>query len=339
MTPERLAYLIDRYKEGIVTPEEQEELDTWYHLYDDTASDFEAAHLSDPEVAAELKTSLQNSIQAGIDATKDNPVREFRASRRHWWQAAAAAFIGLLVIAGLFRRDIFKSEDSGTVTVSTNSSQNSRITLSDGSVIWVKPGSSVRYSKDFDKGAMREVFLEGEAFFDIARDEKRPFEVHTRELNIQVLGTSFNVRSYAEDPSVETTLIKGSVSIEKAHGTDTSGPVILAPNQRAVYSKTDKTVAVSEQENVVTANRKEPDVQREKLIFDEKPFTEVLSLMEQKFDIKIFIDDRHLQTCPFTADLEKENLVEILEILKLAYGIDYTVYRNELFIRGVVCNQ
>lgn len=339
MTPERLAYLIDRYKNGTGTPEELEELDNWYHLYDDMASDFEAARLSDPEIAAELRTSLQDSIQAGIGVTEDEPVREFRASGRRWWQAMAAAFIGMLVIAGLFWRDVFKSGDTGTVIVSTNSSQNSRITLPDGSAIWVKPGSSVRYGKDFDKGAIREVFLEGEAFFDIAHDEKRPFEVHTRELNIQVLGTSFNVRSYADDQSVETTLIRGSVSIEKAGGASASGPVILVPNQRAVYSRTDKTVAVSELENVAADSRKEPDLPGEKLIFDEKPFTDVLSRMEQKFDIKIFIDDRHLQTCPFTADLEKENLVEILEILKLAYGIDYSVYRNELFIRGAVCNQ
>ena len=338
MTSGRLAYLIDRYKKGIATQEEQEELDTWYKLHDDEASDFEAAHLSDPEIAAELKATLQNNIQASVGVSKDNPVVDFRGSGRRWWQAGAAAFIGLLVIAGLFRRDIFKNENNSAVTVSTNSSQNSRIALSDGSVIWIKPGSSVKYSKDFDKDTVREVFLEGEAFFEIAHDERKPFRVHTRELNIQVLGTSFNVKSYAEDPSVETTLIKGSVSIEKAGGTDASGPVILSPNQRAVYSKTDKTVAVSEQENPVTVSREGPDVQREKLIFDERPFAEVLSRMEQKFDVKIFIDDRQLQTCPFTADLEKESLVEILEVLKLAYSIDYTIYRNEVFIQGIVCN-
>ncbi len=339
MTPERLAYLTDRYKKGICTPEERGELDAWYHKYDDTAAAFEAAHLTNPEIAEELKSSLLSSIQAGIDvAGKEEPVRELRISGRRWWQAVAAASIGILIVAGLFRPDIFKSKDTGTVAVPTNPSPNSIITLADGSIIWVRPGSNVRYGKDFDKGAVREVFLEGEAFFDIAHDEKRPFVVHTHELNIQVLGTSFNVRSYAEDQSVETTLIKGSVSIEKAYGTHASEPVILAPNQRAVYSKTDKTMAVSMLETPVTANRKEPNIQTEKLIFDERPFTEVLSRMEQKFDVKIFIDDRHLQTCPFTADLEKENLLEILDILKLAYGIDYAIYRNELFIRGAVCN-
>lgn len=336
MTPERLAYLIDQYKKDTCTPEERKELDAWYRAFDDEAAGFEISDLSDPGVMNGLKNTLLEGIHAGI-SPEEAPSRERRATGLRWWRTIAAAVAVILGVTAFFLRGLLEGPEADRVTVATDTLQNSRIALTDGSIIWIKPGSRVQYSKDFDKSAIREVFLEGEAFFDVARDEAKPFVVRTRELNIQVLGTTFNVRSYAADLSVETTLITGRVSIEKVDGA--SEPVILAPNQQAVYSKADKAVAISTLNLPAATGGKEAEARSVRMVFDESPFSEVLSRMEEKFGIRIFMDDRHRQSCPFTAELEKENLVEILNILKLAYGIDYSLYRDELFIRGQVCNQ
>src|SRR5690606_37889089 len=86
--------------------------------------------------------------------------------------------------------------------------------LADGTKVWLNAASRISYGKNFGNGALRDVYLDGEAFFDVAHDPDKPFIVHTSSIQIKVLGTSFNVRSYAEDNTIETTLVQGKVRIE-----------------------------------------------------------------------------------------------------------------------------
>ena len=120
------------------------------------------------------------------------------------------------------------------VLVAPNGSRSKTI-LPDGSVVWLNAGSKIYYNKDFS-GKLREVRLEGEAFFDIQHNIQKPFIVHASDINIKVLGTAFNVKSYPADTSVETTLIRGLVQVTSSN--DKQGkPIFLHPNEKIIINK------------------------------------------------------------------------------------------------------
>src|SRR4029078_631833 len=97
-------------------------------------------------------------------------------------------------------------------TVSTKRGSKSKVQLPDGTQVWLNADSRIAYNEKF-QGNLREVTLEGEAYFDVVRDEKRPFVIHTAAIDIKVLGTAFNVRSYANEKNTETSLIRGSIEV------------------------------------------------------------------------------------------------------------------------------
>ena len=108
--------------------------------------------------------------------------------------------------SGLSREDI--PSKSVNNTVSTKGSYKASINLPDGSKVWLNGDSKITYDGDF-QGKTREVHLSGEAFFDVAKDKTRPFIIHTRTINLKVLGTAFNVRSYDNEKETETALVHG----------------------------------------------------------------------------------------------------------------------------------
>src|ERR1019366_6846207 len=103
----------------------------------------------------------------------------------------------------------------------------SKIVLSDGSVVTLNSETTLRYPAEFN-GQTREVYLDGEAFFDVAKDHKHPFIVHAGKMNVRVLGTAFNIKSYANDATSETTLIRGAIEVTMSDRP--SDRIILKPN-------------------------------------------------------------------------------------------------------------
>ena len=103
--------------------------------------------------------------------------------------------------------------------ISTKTGAHSKIILPDGSLVWLNGGSRLTYDKAFNKGETREVELKGEAYFDVAKNALKPFIIHTHQMDIKVLGTAFNVKSYPGDKSSETSLIHGSIEVTVRQGT------------------------------------------------------------------------------------------------------------------------
>ena len=147
-----------------------------------------------------------------------NGKRKSRSLHRIWWYAAAACFAVLAVGLGLrfFRQKAVPGEDllAESVTVEATSASKTRISLPDGSIVWLNAGSTLAYSKTFD----RTVSLDGEGYFDIVHQEENPFEVEVSGLRLEVLGTVFNVRAYSSENEVKTTLASGSLRLSDKKG-------------------------------------------------------------------------------------------------------------------------
>ncbi len=232
----------------------------------------------------------------------------------------------------------------------------STVILPDGSKIRLNSGSKIKYSGDFNKGE-RIVFLEGEAFFDVKHAENKPFVVKTAVLNIRVFGTRFNVKSFKEEKNVETTLISGSVLIEKV---DKNGRVIqniqLKPNQIITYSKAEdqfmlKTSALPVEERsakdhsipkiepIITI---EPVISKSveeatswinnKLTFRGDSINTLISKLQRWYDVEITLKNKNLDKSTFTGTFDKETIEQALNALKLTTHFSYTIDKNKITI-------
>lgn len=202
-----------------------------------------------------------------------------------------------------------------------------QLTLSDGSHIFLNSGSRLRYPVKFIKGLDRNVYLDGEAFFEVAKDSAHPFTVVTTDMNTVVLGTKFNVSSYKNDNQTFTVLLEGSVGVYEAKREDGLDDDLakIVPGQRATY----------ESEKVIID---EVDVHKYiawtqgKLHFVNDRFDIITKELERHFDVKIINEYSSLNEKPITGTFETETLTQILEAFKAHSDFEYILDKKTILI-------
>tara|TARA_R110000868_G_scaffold157160_2_gene384292 strand:- start:1245 stop:2501 length:1257 start_codon:yes stop_codon:yes gene_type:complete len=183
------------------------------------------------------------------------------------------------------------------------------LVLSDGTKVKLNSGSSIKYPVRFLKGQDRKVFLKGEAYFDVTTDKAHPFIVNADEMNIQVLGTQFNLSFYAEDEDISTVLVEGAVVLYK-EGADinTNSSSQLVPGQKAEWNKINNTMTIKEVDtNIYTAWKDGY------LVFKGSPFYSIRSKLERHFNITIDDKSGRLENQIYTATFRNETIEEILK--------------------------
>jgi transmembrane sensor len=210
--------------------------------------------------------------------------------------------------------------------------KRSKITLEDGTQVWLNADSKLKFSPNFLKGITRDVYLEGEAYFDVTSDKSHPFIVHVQGVEIKVLGTSFNVKGYNEDSSIEATLVHGKISVD---GDSAYDKITLAAKQRAIFHKHKKDVLV--ENNVETDSY--TSWRQGILVFEDQPLHEIFPLLERTFNVDIHTDEAFSLDCRFTAKIHNKSLDEVLELFRTSDTIEYSIVGSNVFIKGSFCNE
>jgi ferric-dicitrate binding protein FerR (iron transport regulator) len=218
--------------------------------------------------------------------------------------------------------------------------------LSDGTAVTLNAGSRLKYDNRFGIED-RVVQLEGEGYFKVAKDSKKPFTVKTSQLNIMALGTTFNIKAYSEDKTIETTLIEGSIKIEQI--TDKSRPevMVLKPNQKLTFFKGDSTmvdetaIKKGKTENntrplqvqksisiprLVTENvNVEPVIswKENRWIFEKQSLSWIAVELERRFDVQIHFESERLKTFRFTGTIIAEPIEQVLEVMSITAPINF----------------
>ena len=202
------------------------------------------------------------------------------------------------------------------------------VVLSDGTHVHLNSGSSLRYPVAFIQGASRKVFLTGEAYFDVAEDEKRPFLVNANEIDIQVLGTKFNVSNYPEDANINTVLVEGSVELlRSSKGITGLESVILKPGHKAEWHKNSNEVSLSNVDtSLYTAWIKG------KLVFRNTSFRQIREALQRHYNVVIHNKNVQLEEQIYDATFDIETIDQVLESFNRSWAIDYTIIDNEVFI-------
>ncbi|MCD8415163.1 FecR domain-containing protein [Tenacibaculum dicentrarchi] len=201
------------------------------------------------------------------------------------------------------------------IYIATTYGEQKEVTLSDGSVVWLNASSKISYKEN----SPRTIRLEGEAFFEVAKDKKHPFTVETPDnIIVKALGTSFNIKSYKENNYYETVLFTGKVAVNAKDSE--KNRIIMLPNDKIRILKKNKHVLKS-----VIKNKMNTISWREgKIQFKNKTFKEIVTDFKNQYNLKFHFENEKISNVKFTGTFEKTMPIrEILEILKITKPFEY----------------
>ncbi len=205
--------------------------------------------------------------------------------------------------------------------------RNFQIILHDGSKVTLNAGSSLKYPIEFIKGKNREVFLTGEAFFEVEKNTNSPFIVNANDIEVTVLGTKFNVSNYPEDSKIKTVLVEGSIALNTTQNKNTTENIILKPEQKAIYSKKDKSIAVSNAKVDLYTSW-----MTGKVVFEHMPFKNIAKKLERHYNVKISNRNDLLGEEKFTASFDVESMEQVLTSFKTSYDFNFNIKNNIITI-------
>lgn len=243
-----------------------------------------------------------------------------RNRRLLWMRVASAAAVVLLCMAGWLAYDAWRP--APMLMVSTLA-ETRTVVLPDQTKVTLNRYSTLSYPERF-KEKRRKVHLQGEAYFEVAKDAKHPFIVKAEAVRVKVLGTHFNVEAYPGDAEVRTTLLEGSVAVSLK---GENQRLVLAPNESAVYNKEKRTLV----QEAAPGAKNEILWRKGIILFDQLPLHEIVRQLSNAFQTDIRIDDPQLQNYRMTATFDtSEDLTQILDLLKNAGNFNYKKENNTI---------
>ncbi len=252
-----------------------------------------------------------------------------------------------MVVAGVFFTitHFTKGTDNSIKTYVAAYGERKNIQLPDGSIVTLNAGSNIKINEKFGTGT-RDVFLEGEAFFEVKHDTSLPFIVHTSAMDVKALGTAFNVKAYLNEKVTAASLIRGLVEVTLKE--DNNLKMLLYPNQKiewqhAVGNTAGTSVPVAKKSTALnaadslkkklvvtnTGDIKEIAWKANKLIFEDEEFADIAILLERWYGAKINFKDSTIRNYRFTGIFEKEDLNTVLDYLKESRNFNYTIEKGE----------
>jgi len=242
------------------------------------------------------------------------------------WMKIAASLLLLVIFSGgfFYLTGSLSSSPGADFNTIVATDEITSVTLQDGSTVKLNRHSTLRYPKDFQPD-LREVFLRGEAFFSVEKDHSRPFIVRTGEIMTEVLGTSFNIRSQAEDLVV--TVSTGKVKVSDGFITD-----VLFPSDQIIYSLPEKSVV-----RVKADLRKVVAWTTNTIIFDDMDLPGALKKLEEHFGIRFHFENESIEKCLITGTFRDETLPNILDAIAFSTEISYVIRNKEVWLSGKGC--
>ena len=234
-----------------------------------------------------------------------------------WRYAAVVAIIIAVGCISYWQGEVNVKDTFADISVEAPLGSKTKLYLPDGTLVWLNAGSRMTYSQGFGVDN-RKVELEGEGYFEVKRNEKIPFFVKTKDLQLQVLGTKFNFRDYPEDHEVVVSLLEGKVGLNNLLREEKEA--VLSPDERAVLNKANGLLTV---ESVTASNASQWTDGY--LFFDEELLPDIAKELERSYNVKIHIANDSLKTFRFYGNFvrREQNIQEVLEALASTEKMQY----------------
>ena len=311
--PEVTAALIEKYHLGLATFEESEAIKLWLN---DSSMELEPSPLS-----SQIRKEKKLAIWTGINR-KNNihqvPSKHLKSNRFPVFAILLSAGI-CIILAFSYLRISKNSAVENTVQNLISTGENGRksiLTLADGTTIHLNAGSTLNYPSHFT-GKERLVELNGEAYFEVAKNKAKPFVINTKQGKVRVLGTKFNLKAFHNDLTESLSLVEGSVKYSDA--ADSANYVILSPEQHAT---------LNDPNNSFNVRRSKPDDVawlQNKLVFNDLPVTEITKQLERWYGVKIILKNSKLEDQRYTGTYTNPSLSMLLKQFGYVMGFRYTI--------------
>lgn len=320
MEKRHLDLLMRKFLSGTTTDFERKQLDDWYKQKNSGEVVWEEEIINEAQIVEdEMRTNLISHMHK-----QRKPVKRLGT----WWTSAAAVIlISFVIFIIIIQRDLtHKSNKTVAVTTPGNNLENRYLFLPDSSRVVLHPGSKFNYKFN---GTIREVFLEGEAYFDV-KHKKEPFVIHTGKIITTVLGTAFNVKAYRDQP-VLVTVTRGKVSVAD----DNKKVIFLSPDQQATYSREAKSLV---QQNIVSD--KVVVWMRADMDFDGLKFGKLAEKLERRYGYNINFKNEKMRNCQISGRFKgTESIDEVFKIISATLSSNYVIKGNSITVDGKGCNQ
>ena len=325
MNESQLRQLLDKYLQGRCTPEETRLLHQFYESFPEDPLYTVHMWLSEQKTREGIRKKIAEKERQQYN------LKKLKTARTHRLLRIAAS---VLIIIGIGLGGYFINTEAPVAKIAwmekaTQKGQRATITLMDGTKVYLNANSKISFPEQFSADK-REVKLEGEAFFEVARDVKKPFIIQSGELITTVLGTSFNIRSFANEPQA-VSVATGKVKVNASDNNGHTEELFLTPNQQAYYDgelcKNDIDIrqAIAWKDKIIQ--------------FDDISLAEATVVLENWFGVSIQIEGENIKQCKISGQYIDEDLTNVMESFRHILGIKYqfTDARN-LIIEGKGCN-
>ncbi|HEY8935503.1 MAG TPA: FecR domain-containing protein [Cyclobacteriaceae bacterium] len=326
---EEIKQLILRFLEGEASDQDVSDLQVWLQqsagnrsYFDEVNNAYQASvtlHRFNQQKIDQAWSKLSSQIET---EQPDKKVIHFpNASQFPFLKIAAS--ISILLLSGFLVFWMLGKKETLLNTVVQNNERNSiQIVLPDSSVVWLNSYSSLVYPTAFDKQS-RDVTLKGEAFFDVKKG-KKPFIVHTQNMQVRVKGTRFNVEAYTNNPSAKTTLEEGKVELLV---NNSNKKYILKPGEQIIFNAPLNKISLKKVKVDNFSAWKE-----KQLVFDNTPLEEIIPKLENRFSVAIAADKELATTERLSLTVQDETLDEVLELIKLASQLKVKKEKGQIIL-------
>ena len=310
--------LLNKYLKGEASEEEYVLLINHYNLFDLEPDILDSIA---PNKKLEIKDEMQHKI-LNVISSKDRKVKNINTGKHKGLLLSLAAILLVIFSIALVLFNKTSLQQKSNIHRLSDIKENRLIQLPDGSTVIVSPGSRLNYPSSFEGLSKREVYLDGQAYFDIKHNSKKPFIIHTGKLKTTVLGTAFEINAWADDPNIRVTVSRGKVKVEDQFN-KTIG--LITPNEQIVYEKVSENVV----QKVVNAPEyiawKEQD-----LLLSDVTVAEASKILEERFRVKITITDDLIKSKRFTTTYQKGVAIEkILNSIAEFNDAEYKYDKNK----------
>ncbi|MNK56578.1 fec operon regulator FecR [compost metagenome] len=338
MTDQRFTELLGKQLAGELSPEESTEFKTLLASNESYQQEYQSlnTYFSKKEAPGQNIDQVFDRITTRITPVEEIAVQALKNKTNYSIWLKVAAVIVLMACGFLAYKTFLTANQPAAELVwklaNTPAKSVKKLTLADGTTVTLNAVSELKYPENFSSNT-REVYLTGEAFFDVKKDAKHPFIIHTDKIQVKVLGTAFDVKAYKNDTFTETTLIRGRVEVQLNENT----------NQKFILQPKDKFV-LDNQKNEGSMQRltyyaeEDPNNIIEiawinnMLTFKNIDFASILNQLERRYDVKIICKDEKLKKQKFTGQFKREGVSDILNVLGSVVPFNYERKGQTIYI-------
>ncbi|WP_303208241.1 FecR family protein [Bacteroides oleiciplenus] len=318
--------LMARFLMGECSEEELHKVNAWLNESDGNARELfkieQIYHLGKNENFADEK-EIERAEKQLFKRLKLEETKRHKVRRMNTWMRYAAMFIGIFLISGLSYHIYQSQSGTSSLVAVTARDEVKELMLPDGTKVWLNKHTTLKYPSEFSERG-RNVYIEGEAYFEVKRNVEKPFIVRSEAMQVRVLGTVFNLKSDKASRSAVATLIKGEIEVKGNHE---EGMIVLSPGQKAELNGMTRRLVVKQVDTGIE------NWHNNQFVFEKADIFTIARTLENSYGVKIILAPEMDVTKTYTGALKKKSTVEeVLNSVKNVIPIEYKIVGNSVFL-------